>query len=123
MGTGAIIGLVFIGGGLGSLSRFGVGELALKFYDGKFPMGTLIANTLACTVLGIVLLLYRDKLADTEWMRYLIIIGFCGGFSTFSTFSAETLKLFQDGAFLFGILNILVSLLLGVGVLMILVKS
>lgn len=122
MSTSAIIGLVFIGGGLGSLARFGVGKLALKFYNGDLPLGTLFANLLACIVLGWVLFSYRDKLVTAEWMKYLILIGFCGGFSTFSTFSLETLKLIQDGLWLLATLNILISLLLGLGILFVLVR-
>lgn len=115
-----MIGLVFLGGGLGSVSRFAVGKLSLRFYEGDFPLGTLISNTLACVVLGVVVLLFHEKMMEKEWIKYLVLIGFCGGFSTFSTFSAETIRLFQDGLFMFGIANILVSLALGIGVLAIL---
>lgn len=119
----SIIGLVFLGGGIGSLSRFAVGELALKMYKGDFPLGTLLANTLACLVLGITIYLFKDKITQSEWVKYLVLIGFCGGFSTFSTFSAETLKLFQDQLYWLGLLNIIISLILGIGILMIFVKS
>lgn len=122
MNTISIAGLIFLGGGLGSLSRFGVGRIALNFYDGKFPLGTLMANTIACLILGITLFIFKDKLAETDWIKYLVVIGFCGGFSTFSTFSVETVKLIQDGFFLFGILNILISLILGIGILYLLVR-
>ncbi|MEX1003520.1 MAG: fluoride efflux transporter CrcB [Crocinitomicaceae bacterium] len=120
MSTGNIIGLVFIGGGLGSVARFLTGILSLRFYKGEFPIGTLLANFLACLILGITLFYLKDKLMQTEWVKYLVIIGFCGGFSTFSTFSIETLKLFQDQFFLMGILNILISLSLGIGILYVL---
>ena len=123
MNLASIIGLVFLGGGLGSLARFSVGELSLKFYKGDFPLGTLIANFLACLILGVTIYLFKEKLTQSEWIKYLVLIGFCGGFSTFSTFSNETLRLFQDQLYLMGIMNILISLALGIGILMILVKS
>ena len=117
-----IAGLVFIGGGAGSLARYGIGQLSLKFYKSDFPLGTLLANFLACLVLGLTIYILKDKLTQMEWVKYLVLIGFCGGFSTFSTFSMETLKLFQQDLILMGILNILISLALGVGILLVLVK-
>lgn len=122
MNTASIIGLIFLGGGLGSISRYFVGEGALKFYKGGFPLGTLIANTLACLVLGITLYLLKDKVLQNDWIKYLVVIGFCGGFSTFSTFSFDTVKLMQDQFYGIAILNIVISLALGIGILFVLAK-
>ncbi len=116
--------LIFLGGGAGSVARYGVGKFALQLQPlAKFPIGTLLANTLACLVLGITIFFFKDRLLENEWIKYLIVIGFCGGFSTFSTFSLDTVKLFQDGLFAFGILNILISTGLGIGILWLLVRN
>jgi len=104
--------LVFLGGGLGSVARYAIGKWVGTFYSQLFPLGTLVANVLACLVLGFII-----GLADTRQLlspnaKILWTIGFCGGFSTFSTFSNETLTLFQGGYTLSGLIYIGLSLVL-----------
>lgn len=104
--------LVFLGGGLGSLIRFGISKWVGTLHTHYFPFGTLAANVLACFALGVVL-----GLADTRHLlspsaKIFWTLGFCGGFSTFSTFSGETISLFQSGFTLPAILYITASLAL-----------
>ncbi|MCT4582613.1 MAG: fluoride efflux transporter CrcB [Flavobacteriales bacterium] len=100
---------IFIGGGLGSVSRYGVSKLVTLFWNGDFPMGTFIANLLSCVVMGLIVGVFHHKITSPE-LRGLILIGFCGGFSTFSTFSKETLDLMQNGDYVFALLNVIISL-------------
>lgn len=87
--------LIFIGGGLGSMCRYGIG-LAVQPLLPKFPWATLVANGLACLILGALLgLQFHGNMSEQR--RLLLATGFCGGFSTFSTFTAETWELFQSG--------------------------
>ena len=108
---------VFIGGGLGSLARFGTGKLIQKFVSTEFPLGTLIANILACAILAFALIGLFGQLEKNTWIQPLILIGFCGGFSTFSTFSNETLDLFTQGNYGYAILNMLISLAAGIALI------
>lgn len=100
--------LVFLGGGLGSVCRYTLG-IWVQPWQARFPLATLIANVLACVVLGAVLGLKADGQLSERY-RLLLATGFCGGFSTFSTFTAETWQLAQSGQILTALLNVAVNL-------------
>lgn len=85
--------LVFIGGGVGSICRHLISELFTRFDALSFPIATFIANMLGCLIIG--LLVGRINLS--EKLNLLLVTGFCGGFTTFSTFSKESLFLIRDG--------------------------
>jgi CrcB protein len=114
---------VFIGGGIGSVVRFGISLLMLNYYRGSFPMATLISNTLSCLVLGITVFLFSEKINTDFPLRFLIITGFCGGFSTFSAFSYETVEMFKSGYPLYAAANILLSILVCFGIMWLFVRS
>lgn len=102
---------VFLGGGLGSLARFGI-AWALQHWRWHFPLATLLANIISCLLLGYLMgLASRGQLSDPA--KWLLMTGFCGGFSTFSTFSGESHALLQSGHYGLAVLNLGGSLLLG----------
>lgn len=107
--------LVFVGGGLGSIARYGIGKLTDRLYAGTFPMGTFVSNILACVILAILVYLFKEKYGQLEWMKPLLVIGFCGGFSTFSSFSNENVQLMTNGQWGLAVFNILLSLVIGIG--------
>ena len=100
---------VMIAGGLGSGTRYLVGQWAAARLDPSFPYGTLIVNILGCFALGLV----AQLASSTSWnpeLRVAVAAGFLGGFTTYSTFNQETLALFAAGATGPALLNVVVTL-------------
>lgn len=109
--------LVFVGGGLGSLARYGLGK-GLNAWMPYFPVGTFAANVLACLVVGFVAGLVAGRWNVSEQVRLGVVTGFCGGFSTFSTFSLEGWELLNGEKPMWGLVYVGVSVvccLVGVG--------
>lgn len=103
--------LVFVGGGLGAMARYFVTtNLAGKL--GNFPIGTMAANILGSFLMGLVVGIIAGR-SSLENVRLLLAVGFLGGFTTFSSFSAETLSLIQGGQMFSAMANILVSVVAG----------
>lgn len=100
---------VFLGGGLGSLCRYVLAQWMVQFHL-SFPLATFLANVVACFALGYLISLKLNNELDSG-VELLFITGFCGGFSTFSTFTAESHQLFENGLPGQGILYIGLSLL------------
>jgi fluoride exporter len=104
---------VFLGGGIGSLSRYGL-MLLFAEYDLRLPAATITANILAGLVLGLIAG-WAIRHSDNQHIMLFGAVGFCGGFSTFSTFSLENVQLWQNGHVGAMLFNILLSVLLCFG--------
>ena len=115
--------LVFIGGGIGSVLRYLLGQLHIKYISISFPLATLLSNLLATTILGMVFYWVIPRYSGNTWLNPLLIAGFCGGFSTFSTFSNDTIQLVQSGSYFLALINVCISLIFGLVIVFLFSKS
>ena len=108
--------LIFLGGGLGAVSRWslsvGIQSLAEKTALHRFPIGIFACNVLGCFAIGCLFGHFTQK--HPAWLFPFLVTGFLGGFTTFSTFGRDTFTALQEGFTLIAVLNILLSVTLGV---------
>jgi CrcB protein len=116
--------LVGLGGALGSMFRYATSLLTAKYYSNAFPLATFITNVLGCLLIGVFIGYFSKN--SNQTLQFLLITGFCGGYTTFSTFSAENIALWQSQNYLTLIGYTLGSIIIGcfaVGLGLILSKS
>ncbi|HRN48045.1 MAG TPA: fluoride efflux transporter CrcB [Niabella sp.] len=108
--------LLAIGTGsfLGGISRFLLSRFVQNQVISSFPYGTFVVNIIGCFIIGILYGLFeKDQLLSPEW-RMFLTVGFCGGFTTFSTFAGENYSLLKDGNFMYLALYASLSVFLGI---------
>lgn len=102
--------MVFLGGGIGSLCRYLLSNLNSS---NQLPIGTILANALACLILGYFAARSQHLQSAHPLLMLLFATGFCGGFSTFSTYLLESVLLSKNGLLSLAMLNIIASLIIG----------
>jgi len=107
--------LIFVGGGIGSVLRYLIG-LPFKMGNISLPIGTLLANISAAIIIAITFAL-ANKSNISPRTLFFLTTGLCGGLSTFSTFSFETVQLFQQEQFGWAVINIMVTNLACIGLI------
>jgi fluoride exporter len=110
-----ILCVVALSGALGALARYASVQGATYLWGDRFPYGTLLVNVAGCLVIGIAAAALTEphkQTAQTLWLRYGLMVGFLGAYTTFSAFSLDTLKHFQQGETHWALLNILANVTL-----------
>ena len=103
---------VFVGAGIGGVVRYWGSNFVYKFLSPTFPYGTLLVNILGSFIIGIVMYYLDAKELISQELRIFLTVGFCGGLTTFSTFSYETINFLKEKEFLFAGLNIILNVLI-----------
>ena len=103
--------LVAIGGLIGSLARYWITGYVQQLAGAEFPLGTLTVNALGSFILGVIAALSMERGVLTQEARIFLGVGFCGGFTTMSAFSYESVALMRDGSFLSAFWNVSATIL------------
>lgn len=100
-------------GALGTLARFALSGLVQKLHETGFPFGTLAVNASGCLLFGLVWCLAEERMVISGEARLLVLVGFMGAFTTFSTYSFETVQLLRDAQWFFALANLALNNLIG----------
>jgi CrcB protein len=105
--------LIGVGSGIGGISRYLLSAFVHQYVGRSFPYGTLIVNALGCLLMGFIFIILLERFDGMgDQLRAFFLIGFLGGFTTFSSFSIETLNLFENGQLISSFVNIMASIIL-----------
>ena len=109
--------LIAVAGGLGSLARYGLSGVVHNWSGSVFPWGTVAVNILGCGVFGFVVAVTEGRFAVSPETRAMILVGFMGAFTTFSTFIFETAALLEDSEWLLALGNVSLQNFVGLAAL------
>lgn len=101
--------IVFLGGGIGAVTRYWLSGFIYRLTGASFPYGTLVVNVIGCLLIGFLMTFFEERFIINPALRLLLTIGFLGGLTTYSTFSYETIALLQEGNFLYGLGNVIAT--------------
>ena len=106
--------LIGLAGLAGTLCRYGLSGFVARRFGETFPTGTLLVNVSGCFVAGFLFYTLNERFLVNEVVRTALMIGFLGGFTTFSSFGVQTFTLLREGETFFGVMNVLLSNVIGI---------
>lgn len=105
--------VILLGGGFGSLARYLLGTAIMTRVGGRFPLGTLVINVTGSFAIGALMTLLTERIEPHPYWRLALVVGFLGGYTTFSSFEYETFRAARDGGHWLAALNVAASVVLG----------
>lgn len=105
--------LILIGGGTGALARYAAGTAIMSRFGGRFPLGTFVINVTGSFAIGFLMTILTERYNLDPLWRILLVVGFLGGYTTFSSFEWETFTAVRDGEWWTGMLYVVGSVTLG----------
>ena len=102
-----------LGGATGSLARYVAGGAIMTRFGGRFPLGTLLVNVTGSFLVGLMMTLLTERIQPHPYWRLLLVVGFLGGYTTFSSFEYETYSAVRAGGPWIGLINVVASVVLG----------
>jgi CrcB protein len=105
--------LIWLGGGIGSLARYVAGSAIMTRFGSRFPLGTMVVNATGSFLIGLLMTLLTERWQPHPNWRLLLVVGFLGGYTTFSSFEWETFSAVREGGLWIGLANVVGSVVFG----------